>query len=200
MDAAKPFYRAVQQGNLALAQKLYYNKPSHITNMVASNAFPIACNGGHLEIAQWLHDTFSIELNAIRGSFGMSCNFGCLHTAKWLVNTFHLTDSDIKRGHNFAFHTAYGGGYLHVVQWLHKTYKLLYEDIASGSWTLSEAADNRNVQIVQWLCVTYKQPYPTRIDQRWGRKTHGTWYYAPHVVALASCVSPELLTDMLCRL
>jgi hypothetical protein len=121
-------------------------------------AFRYACKYGHLEIVQWLVETFGLTTEDVKSdnnlAFQWACGYGHLEVAQWLVRTFDLTAEDI-RNDNYVFGWACFDRYLKIAQWLVETFKLTAEDVRSDS-TFQWACEFGHLEIAQWLVETFK--------------------------------------------
>jgi hypothetical protein len=57
----------------------------------------------------------------------MSCENGHLEVVQWLVNTFGLTAEDVGSNNNWALHKSYQNGHFEIVKWLKETFDLNIE-------------------------------------------------------------------------
>lgn len=108
------FICACLSGNLLIAKSIHANKPN--INISANNdyAFRIACENGHLEVAQWLYE-IKKEIN-IEIAFIFACENGHLDIAQWLLEI----KPSIKNLDDYvtAFENACENAKLDVAKWL----------------------------------------------------------------------------------
>jgi hypothetical protein len=74
----------------------------------AVQALRIACENGHLDVAQWLVATFGLTADDARArnnyAFRASCIYGHVNVAQWLVATFGLIVEGACVNDNYAFY------------------------------------------------------------------------------------------------
>jgi uncharacterized protein YacL (UPF0231 family) len=120
-----------------------------------------ACSAGHLNVARWLAERFSITRADLAdlGPLHDACHNGHLEVARWLTARFALTPSDIRGGERFApaddnrpLRLACAGGHLALAQWLTETFALTATDAAArDNYALHRAAENEHGDVVAWL-------------------------------------------------
>jgi hypothetical protein len=92
----------------------------------------LACERGHLGMAQWLTQQFSLQPTDARadGNYALrrACHRNRLNTARWLADTFALTAEDARALDNHALRWAAIHGHRDVVRWLTSRFGLTAED------------------------------------------------------------------------
>ena len=129
------FTNACQYGCFRVARLIDRENPSMVPSTYVQG-FRIACENGHLAIAQWLVTRFGLTVEDIRSGQNdallVSCVNGHLEVAQWLVTRFSFTVEDIRSGQNEALRVSCANGHLEVAQWLVTRFGLTVEDIRSG--------------------------------------------------------------------
>jgi hypothetical protein len=94
------FYVACSEGNLEIAQWLYYIVGDKKINIHAkqNQAFVKALSNGHLQVVQWLYTLGGFEKYAKSHSYKKSVQEGCISLAKWLYEVQHNL-FDVKHFH-----------------------------------------------------------------------------------------------------
>jgi hypothetical protein len=143
-----------------LFASLDHNLLEHLKSREWTHAFHCACKTGHLEIAQWLVETFKLTAEDVRSlnnyAFQLACCNGHLEVAQWLVETFGLTAEDIRSSTNLAFRWACYNGHLEIAQWLVETFNLTDKDIRSwNNCAFQWAHINKHSNVTNWLTITF---------------------------------------------
>jgi hypothetical protein len=138
-----------------------------------------ACFRGHLQMVQWMCETFEITVSDQRKgimnivhdiiveAFHQACTGGKMQVAQWLLETYKLTAADAKSNDNYALRGACEWGHLRMAQWLHRTFGMTREDAESHDGEALERACARDRRaVVQWLCDTYVLPWPRYYPSR----------------------------------
>jgi len=120
----------------------------HVKNK-NNEAFRLACENGHLEVANWLVDTFGLTVQDARCdnnncAFHAVCCYGRLEVLKWFVHTFGIIVEDASYKNNYTICYACCYGRLKVSKWLVDTFKITISD---------EKSDNN---YAKWLLDTFK--------------------------------------------
>jgi len=115
---------------------------------------------GHLEVCQWLHETFGLTIEDARGynncALRFAAQYGHLEVCQWLHKTFCLTPADARADNNYALSAAAGNGHLGVCKWLRATFALTPADARAGNnWALRCAAKNGHLAVCQWFHATF---------------------------------------------
>ncbi|MES2339215.1 MAG: ankyrin repeat domain-containing protein [Pseudomonadota bacterium] len=120
-----------------------------------------ACLAGHLNVARWLAERFSITRADLAdlGPLHDACHNGHLEVAQWLAARFELTATDVRCGERFApaddnrpLRLACAGGHLPIAQWLTETFALTAADaVARDNYAIYRAAENGHGDVVAWL-------------------------------------------------
>jgi hypothetical protein len=86
----------------------------------------LACAGGHLEVAKWLTEKYSLTIDDARydlvGPLRDACEYGHLAAAQWLVKRFWLTPKDVRADNYSALVGAEERNHTDIVAWLRETY------------------------------------------------------------------------------
>lgn len=122
----------------------------------------LACRYGQLGVAQWLHQTYHLDVNDARlnnyYALWTACKYGHLDVVQWLYNTFQI-DTTFYRVHehkNFAFRHACEGAQLHVMQWLYETFNMRAEDtIAPNDGSPPHAICYKAICVRRWLFAKF---------------------------------------------
>ncbi len=117
----------------------------------------LAAIGGHLHVAKWLHETFTLsrginDSGGIEVSFRWACAYGHLDVAQWLYETFEFTRDDALICYNEALCRT-EKSHVSVERWLYKTFKFTR---AAMSYCISEAIrqesmEKSRVNVTRWL-------------------------------------------------
>lgn len=145
-----PFLCACRRGDLQGAKRLY----RHHAPWRCGSGLIAACEGGQLQVAQWIHGLGAVDNIDRDQAFSGACTNGHLEVAMWL---YGQGDVDICDGFFFAG----GSGHLHVAKWL---YGLGGVDIHARQDQVFEWAtywSPRTQQVARWLIhLDPEYPWP----------------------------------------
>lgn len=151
----KAWYRsAAGEGNLRLLKVLVDSRTPDQADQL--NAFQIACQHGHLEVAQWLTKRFSLTPANARASHNyalrQACGQGHLELVQWLTEYFKLKPDDARACSNWALRCACSNGHLELAQWLVRHFNLDATDARTDdNLILCQTSGNGHLGVVQWL-------------------------------------------------
>lgn len=96
-------------------------------------ALPIACENGHLPLAQWLvkHYDLTAATAQAQGNRALrwACANGHLEVARWLAERFGFAAENTMAACSWALQAAGINGHMEVVHWLARHYGLAAEDL-----------------------------------------------------------------------
>jgi len=130
-------------------------------------ALDAACAGGHMEVVEWVHDTF--YPNTLRGRRDIvisalvnACEQGHLEIVKWLHRKYHLSVMDIRDRDpeapvivddgKAAVRYACCKGRIDIMQWLHETLHLEDEDVRKVA---TMACMSKQPEMMEWLRTNF---------------------------------------------
>lgn len=106
-------YRSARSGDLSQVTK-YSAADWHKYKKEAAEHLLWSCSYGHLQVAQWLHNIFSLTPDEARAhnndALYWACANGHLNVGRWLHTTFGLTATDARTRHNQILFMACEGG------------------------------------------------------------------------------------------
>jgi hypothetical protein len=140
------FINCCQYGYLSLAKQIYLTtRDSNLRSL----AFHLACECGHLPVAQWLSEFEDNDyVREIKGfTFQRTCENGHLLVAQWLYLVGDVNKVYINR----AFCSACANGYLLIAQWLYQEVELDYSRYNPTNDAFFQACINGHLSIAQWL-------------------------------------------------
>ena len=142
------FINACKNGNLELAQQLFYN--NNITLEINKLAFCLACYHGCLHVAQWLLSVNpDINISARNEeAFRWACLNGHLHVAQWLLSV--KNDINISADNEYAFRCSCSKGYLKIAQWL-LSIKPNINISVGNEYAFRFSCSEGHLDVAQWL-------------------------------------------------
>lgn len=130
---------------------------------VEQELFQTTCFHNQFQVAQWLHQTFEINLDIIPKFtiFDHLCTNNLLPFAKWFRSLVNIQYYDLYKTNFEAFIGACSNGHLTMVQWLHKKFQLNTDHLRFMQMIPFQAAcENGYFQVAMWLQLTFdfKEP------------------------------------------
>ena len=117
------------------------------------------CRFGHLEVAQWLNRYIGNVpyVDLIHCLYGACASH--LEMVQWVVETFKIHVKKIRYNGNRALRIASINGHLDIVKWLVETFDLNAKDARDfqciGEGSLPMACRNGHLEVAQWLVKTF---------------------------------------------
>ena len=114
------------------------------------HAFRVACENGHLVVAQWLYDLKpTLDISAQNEyAFKMACYSGHLDVAQWLY--YIKPTLNISADNENAFRYTCHNGHLQVAQWLYQS-KPTLDISAYKEEAFRFACAYGHLQVAQWI-------------------------------------------------
>jgi len=131
----------------------YKNKSEEeLEKYVNNESFKLACENGHLEVAQWLLSIKpDINISADDDcAFRWTCDYGHLEVAQWLRSI--KPDINISAEDDWAFKGACENGHLEVAQWL-LSIKPDINISAEYDFSFIFACQGGHLDVSRWLCT-----------------------------------------------
>lgn len=159
-----PLCDACTRGQLHQVQELLNKEQHGFERLDLVRALSLACQGGHLDVAQWLVDNkLMITAHEVRDHLVLQ--YACQDTdaecklPKWLIERFRLTRDDVSYDNYACFRHAET---IHMRMWIAKTFDLTAKQVyAENAQVLWNACWFANIDTVAWLLGVYGFP-PTK--------------------------------------
>ena len=149
MSLENEFIDLCLNGKLNEAKEFYKNNPN--VNIIYDNAeaFCLACEYEHLEVAKWLLDIEPLIKQYIDEKLFINlCEFGKLEVAQWLISV--KPDIDISAEDEEAFRFACKRGQLKVAKWL-ISIKPDIDISAECDYAFIISCRNGELEVAKWL-------------------------------------------------
>lgn len=126
------FYTACKNGDLDTVIRLGEDMTPDDARESNNYALLLACDNGHLAVAQWLTNYFGLTIEDVRTYdyrvFKQAYWKGHLAVAQWLAENFRLTQEDVRANNNYLLRWTCDQGLLISAQWLVNKFELTAED------------------------------------------------------------------------
>jgi hypothetical protein len=118
-----------------------------------------ACMSDQLDLVQWLVEAFCVTRDDVINGSNVLTNayIGCGgQTVEWLAKKFDISERDLTRSKQSAFHDICGDGDLATVKQFAETFNVIAQDIwPGGSCTLGWTCYKGQLHVAQWLVDTF---------------------------------------------
>jgi hypothetical protein len=115
-----------------------------------SRALRAALESGHVEVAEWLFETFPPPARPpIDATFRRVCRRGWVEVAKWMADNLHVQADEVHA--SGALREACGEGHLDVARWLAVRFELSAVYVIMHSGACEAAARVPHGPVIDWL-------------------------------------------------